>query len=123
MMGSVAGGLPMDHGAPMASSSSGAEVRAFAATPGGGESSGVSQPTYGQVYTALKTYVNSGKVESVCHLKNAFPGYRPVIDELKDDEKLLDGGFRICFPTATVWESRPEVREKIVSIFREHGVL
>ena len=56
-------------------------------------------------------------------LKSRFPEYGAIINSLSRNEKFRTQGVTLPFPSTATWNSRPEIRDKIISVLTQHGVL
>lgn len=84
-----------------------------------------SSMTYEEVRDAFTNYVEtSPDVNSVCDMKSEFPAYGAVIETLQDFEKLgYEQGAPVCFPSKRAWETRSEVKAKVIQALTDGGVL
>jgi len=71
----------------------------------------------------MKNYLNANNLQSVCEIKQAIPEYGAYIDSLDQADKYNADGATICFPSEEAWESKPEIADKVTTIFKKNGLL
>ena len=75
-----------------------------------------------QVLSRINAYLNRTNT-SIVNFKSLFPEYGRIINGLKRSEKMQVGGLTIAFPSKQVWKTRPDIRESIIRVLTENGVL
>ena len=75
-----------------------------------------------QVLSRLNAYLIRTKPHNA-NLKSLLPEYGRIINGLKRSEKMQVGGATLAFPSKQVWKTRPDIRESIIHVLTENGVL